>query len=694
MKKIDPSLRRTLRNFTRSYLLKRETTLQGMDFETMRAELAEVKDKVLERNEDYLNQFEAAALKKGNHVYRVRDGAEANWIIWEILKEHRAKLLVKGKSMVSEETRLNDELTRKGMVVRETDLGEWILQLAGELPTHMVMPAIHLSRREVAQVFSRTLGGKFSEEIPSLVRVAREELRRVIFKADAGLTGANALIAENGSVLLVTNEGNGRLVSAIPPVHIVLASIEKVLPTIADAFLLLELLPRSATGQPITSYVSFLSGSPNKPLHIILLDNHRSDILADPVFRKLLRCIKCSACLNVCPVYEMIGGKEFSHVYMGGIGSLLTAWIHGLTESRRLADYCLGCHRCETFCSAKIGIADLVIALKARLNEEVGKPSWKRIAFEGVMGRPLLLRAAFEVARFMRPLTTGQDGFAGEIPFLAKSGRFRSLPSPAKKPLSRLPKKELSLKKTSENRGRVALFSGCLVENFYPEVGRASVRVLQKLGYEVKLAEALCCGFPAANSGFRDAASRAFQGLRAGLLEEQYILTLCPTCTTMLGSLGPEFAGTEEASSWAQKVFPISRFLMEKEGERLKGLFSAPVLSQVITYHDSCHHKHVLKAAPASRRLLELALKKKTTEMEAADSCCGFAGFFSVTHPEVSAALLEEKLASIRHSRAEVVALDCPGCLLQIRGGFRRSRENIDVRHTIEIIEERLHKEE
>lgn len=485
--------------------------------------------------------------------------------------------------------------------------------------------------------------------------------------------------------------GNGRLVSTIPPVQIVLDSIEKILPTTNDALLLLKVLPRNATGQTITSYVSFIAPSPHKNLHVILLDNHRSEILADPAFKEILRCIKCSACLNVCPVYQMVGGKKYAHIYMGGIGTLLTAWIHGLKESRDLADYCLGCHRCEAFCATKIRIADLVIALRERLHEELGKPSWKRLVFDGVLARPAVTQTLFSSARASGPLLARKRGFARKLPLpLRKYDRFRALPSPAPKSLSQRVRKKKAQEEAGGKRGEVVLFGGCLVEHFYPEVGLDALSVLEKLGYEAKLAEAVCCGFPAANSGFRCAAAKTFRKLAAGLEDADVVLTLCPTCTTMLTHLGPEIIGTEKAKRLAQKVNPFSRFLLQKEKSGLKNLFSSRPLPKPVTYHDSCHHKYVLRAAQESRELIEIALGERIREMEGADSCCGFAGSFSVSHPEVSGSLLEDKLEAIRHSGAQVVALDCPGCLMQIRGGRERRGEGLEVKHTAQILAECL----
>jgi len=691
MTKIDPDLKKILKEFSHDYLLKRQESFKGLDFESLRTELAELKDRVLAQNGKYLLQFEEKARSHGSQVLRAKDSAEANRLIFEILKKHGVKKLVKSKSMVSEEIGLNEFLLGNGVEARETDLGEWIVQLARERPTHMVMPAIHLTRKEVAEIFSKHLGEEVSNEIPALIRVAREELRKEIFSAQAGLTGANALIAENGAAMLLTNEGNGRLVSTIPQVHIVLASIEKVLPRIQDADLLLKILPRNATGQALTSYVSFIAGPHRGAQYIVLVDNHRSEILADSKFREILRCIKCSACLNVCPVYQILGGSQYSHIYMGGIGSLLTAWIHGLKESKQLADLCLGCHRCEEICATKIAISDLIVALRERLNKVLGKPFWKKIVFDGVIAHPPLLQGIFHAARVARPIVTERLGFARKMPLaMKKFDRFRSFPGIARKPFSQSFEENFPSAKEMETEGSLILFAGCLIEHFYPEIGLSASRVLSRLGYKVKLGPAACCGFPSANSGFSSRSKQAFERLSAHLKEEEFIITLCPTCATMLKHIAPQLLKSEKARNLASRVFPFSQFLIQKEKERISNLFSAQPCSWRVTYHDSCHHKYFLKASEDSRRLIQMSIGKEILEMESSDACCGFAGIFSVSHPEISEALLEEKLVSITSSGAEIVALDCPGCLLQIRGGCHRHGCSIVVKHTAEILAERL----
>lgn len=691
MKRIDFRLKSVLANFGQNYLVKREAALAGLDFEMRREEVAKTKDRALERLEEWLELFKSKVENKGGAVYRARDGEEANRLILKILRDGRADYLLKSKSMVSEETGLNSYLESHGIMVRETDLGEWIIQIRREAPTHMVMPAIHLTREEVAQTFRRRLKRTVPPDIPTLVETARQELRRDIWRARAGLTGANALIAESGSIMVITNEGNSRLVSTIPPLRIVLASIEKVLPTVRDALLVLKLLVPSATGQRITSYVSFLASSPQRPLHIVLVDNHRSEVLIDPKFKEILRCLKCSACLNVCPVYEVLGGERYSHIYMGGIGTLLTAWIHGLRESRRLADFCLGCHRCEFFCPAKIRIADLIISLRERLNQELGKPLLKTLIFDSAMTHHSFLKKTIAPISAARLLVADRKGFIRPLPWpLQTYTRHRRLPAPTRPTLFEREKKAVHISKISQPKSALVLFGGCLVEYFYPEIGEAALQVLSRLGLKARLAEPFCCGFPSFNSGFREAAAKSLRRVFEVIQDAEQVLTLCPTCTTMLKHASRELLASERARRVAERVWPISRFLFAGQESELKALVPSIPSSIRLAYHDSCHHKYVLNAARDSRALLEKVLGQKIREVENRASCCGFGGFFSALHPEISASLLADKIEAIQKSGVDLVALDCPGCLLQIRGGLRARKSTVAVRHTVEIVEDRI----
>lgn len=345
------------------------------DFDALRAHVSEVRTHTLDHLDHYLDSYVKQATQNGNEVHFARDGDELNRLVSAICQRHEARQIVKGKSMVTEETALNDHLLAEGFQVTETDLGEYILQEAGETPSHIVGPALHKPQAEIRDLFldRHDLGDRELGDAAALVAEARGLLRQRFLDADVGIIGANALIADSGYSVLVTNEGNGDLCANLPPVLIVCTTLERLLPRFEDAADLLRLLARSATGQPISCYSTLYSGprrdgEEDGPLetHIILLDNRRTDILASD-YRDMLHCVRCGACLNHCPVYVAAGGHAYGWVYPGPMGSILTPLLTSLDASHDLPNACTACGRCEEVCPANIALPDLLRDLR---NEE------------------------------------------------------------------------------------------------------------------------------------------------------------------------------------------------------------------------------------------------------------------------------------------------------------------------------------
>tara|TARA_B110000503_G_scaffold27555_2_gene44018 strand:+ start:12029 stop:13462 length:1434 start_codon:yes stop_codon:yes gene_type:complete len=348
------------------------------EFDDLRQHVKRVRQHSLGHIEYYLGQFEHEAVHNGNHVHFARDGDELNSLVLDICQQHDAQRIAKGKSMVTEETGLNSFLQRAGLNVMETDLGEYIIQQAGETPSHIITPALHKSAEEIRQLFQakHNLGPRELPETVDLVSEAREVLREHFLKAEVGIIGANALIAENGYSMLVTNEGNGDLCANLPRVLIVCTTIDRVLPLAQDATAMLRLLVRSATGQAQTCYTSFYSGPRREtdvdgPIetHFVLLDNKRSDILAGD-YREMLECIRCGACLNHCPIYTAVGGHAYGWVYPGPMGSILTPLLTSLEQSHALPNACTSCGRCAEVCPANIPLPDLLRDLRHEENSQ------------------------------------------------------------------------------------------------------------------------------------------------------------------------------------------------------------------------------------------------------------------------------------------------------------------------------------
>ena len=365
------------------------------------------------------------AESRGAIVHRARDAAEANSIICELVKERNARVVVKSKSMTTEETHLNDALEAAGMQVVETDLGEYIIQLAHEPPSHIIAPAIHKTRHQIGELFTAELGMPPTDNIDKMTRTARMTLRDRFAAADVGISGVNFAIAETGTIVIVENEGNIRLTTSLPRLHIAMMGIEKVIPRFADLDVFLKLLPRSGTGQRLTTYQSFITGVKRQAtdegpdeLHIVLLDNGRSRMLAHPVTRQSLACIRCGACLNACPVYQQVGGHAYGSVYPGPIGAVITPQLMGIQKAAQLPFASSLCGACRDVCPVKIDIPQLLLHLRGEISQRQGGVA-ERLIFKvwaKVMTSPALYKMSSVAGRILqrvmpisRAWTKGRD---------------------------------------------------------------------------------------------------------------------------------------------------------------------------------------------------------------------------------------------------------------------------------------------
>jgi L-lactate dehydrogenase complex protein LldF len=412
-----------------------------IDFDRLREHVQRVRQHSLDHLEHYLAQFEEQARANGNSVHFAASGEELNSIVLGICQQHRARRVAKGKSMITEETGLNDHLKRAGLDVLETDLGEYIIQQAGETPSHIVAPALHKSLADIRELFlaRHQLGPRELPNAQTMVSEARQVLREHFLAAEVGVIGANALIAENGYSLLVTNEGNGDLCANLPPVLIVCTSIERILPRATDVAALLRLLVRSATGQSVTSYTSFYSG-PRRPddndgpieTHFVLLDNKRSDILASD-YREMLQCIRCGACLNHCPIYVNVGGHAYGSVYQGPMGSVLTPLLTSLAQSSALPNACTSCGRCEEVCPAAIPLPALLRGLRHEENtQKLSAPRWRLgvSLHSAIARRPWLYRRLTGMGVRILNRIGRRSGVLRKLPLAGGWTEHRDFPAP------------------------------------------------------------------------------------------------------------------------------------------------------------------------------------------------------------------------------------------------------------------------
>jgi L-lactate dehydrogenase complex protein LldF len=408
------------------------------DVEALRERAREIRARTLAGLDEQLDVFQSAVEARGGHVFRARSAEEANAYVVELCRRVGATKAVKSKSMASEEIGLNHALESAGVRPVETDLGEYLLQLAGKHPAHIVAPAIELTLEDCARLLSEVEGEQLPADRSRLVAAARRQLRRDFETAEVGITGANFGVAESGSIVLVTNEGNARLVSALPRVHVAIMGMERVVPTLADLAPLLQLLARSGTGQALTVYTTLLTG-PRRPdeadgpeeSHVVILDNGRSRLRGGR-YESMLACIRCGACLNVCPVYRKAGGGAYSDVYSGPMGAVLLPLLKGLEETKALPHASSLCGACTAACPVKIPLHELLIELREDLAGQGVASRAERLGFalwSLAWSRPSLYRLSTRLARLGRPLGhlagPGKAWAAGrELPRLARR-RYR-----------------------------------------------------------------------------------------------------------------------------------------------------------------------------------------------------------------------------------------------------------------------------
>ncbi|MFA6232997.1 MAG: LutB/LldF family L-lactate oxidation iron-sulfur protein [Bacteroidota bacterium] len=374
----DPQLRGNVARATKTSLVKRADVVADYpDWEAMRDAAHDIKRHVMDHVSEYLAQFEERAVAAGTKVHFAADAKEAADLVCELASRYGRRVAVKSKSMTGEEIDLTHALERAGLETIETDLGEYIIQLAGEPPSHITAPALHKSRGEIGLLFAEKLGIEYSDDPEHLTKVARRILREDFLRADVGVSGVNFAIAESGSICIVENEGNARLSTTMPKVHIAVMGFEKLLPDFESLSLFLNMLGRSATGQRITCYTSILNGPRRESehdgpeeLHIVILDNGRSRMLADPQLREALFCIRCGACMNVCPVYQKIGGHGYGSIYPGPIGSIITPIFRGEERAAAMPFASSLCGACSEICPVRIDLHHLLLNWRERISEK------------------------------------------------------------------------------------------------------------------------------------------------------------------------------------------------------------------------------------------------------------------------------------------------------------------------------------
>ncbi len=702
----DPNIPTGLLPFQRSWRVGRDERMAeleqitGRTFDQLRHEFAEYKAEVIAHWDQYIDEFRHHASQAGAVVAEAETPEEACGYVAELCRTHGAPLVIKGKSMVSEEIALNAHLERAGIQAIESDLGEWLLQLSGEHPSHLVMPAIHKRRGQIAALLTRVLGRPFDpDDIVAMARAARTELKEHFLTAGVGLTGANALIASSGTVMVICNEGNNRLSVALPPLHIVTAGPEKLVPNFVAAMLQARLLARSGTGQTLTTYTNFITGPrPGQEQHILLIDNGRRAMARDPEISSALGCIRCGACANVCPPYQVVGGHAFGYVYTGAIGLVNTSYHHGLEAAAGPQSLCVSCGACATVCPVEIPLPRQILHVRREVVERLPQPFLRRFGMRLFTSRRLMGAAARAAGVATAPF---RRGGSLRVPAVTKTirdqVRWRTPPAipvqPARAKLkSRRPQPVLG--HTGLTGRKVSLFIQCLTDRAAPDIAVATVALLEAAGAEVHVAESQhCCGLPAFDSGdWPNARTMARQTIRA-LAGSDLIVTPAPSCVV---AMAHEYAQLfEDEPETRKEALRLGSRVVDLV-KLLNGVARLPdgVLDNgdrtPVTVHRFCQSGNMLGQRDEMVELIEKLAGVTVHPLPENGVCCGFGGTTSITAPEVAKGILARKLDCVDVTGAAILVTDNPGCVLHMRGGADASGRQLQVKHIAEYLAGRL----
>lgn len=667
----------------------------SLPLEELKTKARQIREECLAILPDLIKEFIERATEAGSKVYLASSAEEALKQVDAIVSQHRAKLIIKAKSMVSEEIGLNDFLAKKGIQVVETDLGEWIIQLAKERPSHITAPALHKTKEEIASLLSQHLGRPIPPDSREITRAAREYMRPLFFQADIGLSGANLAIAESGTLVILSNEGNARLVTSLPPVHIAIITVDKIVATLDQAITLIKALVASASGKRLTSYISFISGPSSttdiekeqvigahgpEEVHIIILDNGRLALAESEKYREILTCLKCGGCMLVCPIFQILGGHVFGGpVYPGGIGLLFTLMTRSAKEISSHLSLCADCKKCETFCPVGIHTGELILRLKNDLG-----PRWVERILSFFMQKRRLQDESLRLVRFAQKFWSENDHWK-PLPLIWT--KDKKIPLIKVRPKAHAQKSQRRFKE----RPLVYLFEGCLNRFFFPEIAEKMGRSLETLGFEPLIsADQVCCGAPSFHLG-DEAGLRNLLVRNLNSWEKEkpsLILTFCPTGYHVLKEIYPQIE--PEAKVWKPKVHDLISFL-ESSGLRL--IPEKPFINKRLYYHPPCHL--LARGLKIEERIAFLEKAGLRIISEGSDSaCCGFCGVFSFRHPEIARRLWEKKKERITSLKPEIIITECPGCLFQLRSGLVEEIEIKGIYHLAEIISLALGEEE
>lgn len=672
-------------------------------YPNLRDKLRNIKQYSISNLSSLLNQAINSLEEKGCKVFIADTPKQATEYIGKIVQKG---LVVKSKSNAGKEIGITKYLENQGAKVIETDLGDRINQLANSSASHSLAPAIHIPIEKVTELFSKEAGEQLKCDENELVKAARKSLRKFLEEADVGISGANAIVAETGSIILTENEGNIRAVTSMPRIHIAIAGIEKIVPKLNDGITVIKAAATFGVGQDIGTYISVISGPSRytneeldflgpaqgpEEVHVVFLRGGREKAIEDG-FEEALYCISCGSCLNFCPVYGAIGDK-YGYKYLGGRGTVFTAF-HGDLEKAQDAGLflCIGCQKCLDTCAVGMRTPEMVTRLRAKVVEEKGLEWAKKYVFnilaENKLPKYIKLARTFQDLGLKRK----PDGKSATMRFnMASMGipSDRLVPTLADKTFAETVKN----RKLVENpKMKVAFFAGCMVNYIKPELGVDLLNVLETQGIEVKTyKEEACCGLPALMSGgVAEAKKLAKQNIELFTKDDfAYLLFVCPSCATTVKKEWAKFLEKETDSNLVNKFRELTEKIMDINEFLVKVLNLKPPkqsLKAKVTYHDPCHLVRGLEVKDEPRKLLQSILGVELVELEDSDSCCGFGGSFSLFYYDLAKRINLEKVNKIKATGADYLVTSCPGCMMHIADGIHRTGSKQKVAHIVEVL--------
>ena len=661
--------------------------------------------KIKEYSMDHLDEVIAKAQRslkeKGCKVYLAETTEDAQKYIASLIPNEG--LVVKSKSNAGKEINISHYLEDRGVTVVETDLGDRINQLAKCEASHSLAPAIHLSIEKITELFSEEEGTQLESTPEALVVSARKGLRNFLVKADVGISGANAIAADTGSIFVTENEGNIRAVSMMPKVHIVIAGVEKIVPTLEDAMQVVRAAAVYGVGQDIGTYVSVISGvseslDPDleenthgqgpKEVHIVLLKHGRKEAI-DAGFKESLYCINCGSCLNFCPVYAEVGAK-YGYKYLGGRGLVFAAFHGDLEKSEENGlSLCIGCQKCQTACPVQMATPDMLWKLRqdAVAKEGIG---WKKDLIFSMLTKPQTLPVVSKLAT-----TFGKLALKESDKGMTSRLTFNSFGLPKERVIPRFSGKsfmEIARPKTiAKPIKKVGFYPGCVVNYTETDLGEALLHVLGENNVEVKLAkEDVCCGIPSIVSGDLDhAKTMALKNIEIySSFDIDALVFVCPSCAVAFKEEYPKLFAEdspelqEKVKKLALKVKDINEFLIQDIELKLP----EQSVTETVTYHDPCHLARSMGVKKEPREIIQKIPGVNYVEMKDADTCCGFGGSFSLSFYELSRRINKGKLKNITDTQATTLATSCPGCMVHFRDGIAQHEMKQKVSHVVQIL--------